>query len=101
MYRTEAESSESGVEVRMMKASQIGKKRHPKRPRKDGLGTKQDPRDKESTQEKKLTDEAMMSIACDDIAMDTIVAALRGEEPYPGMVMELPYAVGRAMLHIE
>ena len=61
----------------------------------------QDPRDKESTREKKLTDEAMMNIVCNDIATDTTAVALRGEEPYPGSVMDLPYAGLRAMLCIK
>ena len=100
-YKTEAESSESEVEVMMTKTFQIGGKRQPKLPRKEGLGTQQDPQDKTSAQEKKLTDEAMMNIACDNIARETTAAALRGEELYSDTVMELPYVGLRAMLCIK
>ena len=91
-HKTEAESSESEAEAMMIRTFQIGEKRQLKRPRKDGLGTKQDTRYKESARQKKLTDEVMMNIACDDIATETTAAALRGEEPYSDTVMELPYA---------
>ena len=84
-----------------MKRFQIGGKRQPKLPRKEGHGTQQDARDKMSVREKKLVNEAMMNIACDDIAMETTVAALRGEEPYSDTVMELPYVGSRAILHIK
>ena len=70
LYETEAESSESEEEARMMKTFQIGEKRQPKRHRKDKSGTRQDPRDNKSAYEKKLTDEAMMNIAWDDIDGD-------------------------------
>ena len=46
-------------------------------------------------------DEAMMNIACDDIATETTAVALRGEEPYSDKVMELPYEGSRAMLRIK
>ena len=51
--------------------------------------------DKEN-QEKKLADEVMMNIACDEIMTDTTAAALMGEAPYPDTVMELLYAGSRA-----
>ena len=85
----------------MRKTFQIGEKRQPRQPWQQGLGTKQDPQDKESTREKKLTDEAMMNIVCDGIATDTTAATLREEVTYTGTVMELPYAGLRAMLHIK
>ena len=43
----------------------------------------------------------MMNIVCDDIAINTTAMALRGEDPPPGPVMELPYAGSRAMLWIK
>ena len=46
-------------------------------------------------------DEVMMNIIYNEIVTDSTVVALRGEEPYPGTVMELPYAGSRAMLCIE
>ena len=85
----------------MMETFQIGEKRQPKRPWKDVLGTNQDPRDKTSAREKKLTDEAIMNIACDNITTETTAAALRGEEPYSDTVMELPYVGSWAMLRIK
>ena len=65
------------------------------------MGTGQDLGGKTSACEKKLTNEAMMNITCDDIVMETKVTVLRGEKPYSIMIMELPYAGYRAMLHIK
>ena len=96
----EAESSKSKAEAMMMRTFQIGEKRQPKRPQKNGLKAKQDLWDKEGHEEK-LMDEAMMNITCNEIATDTTAAALGGEAPYPDTVMELPYAGSRAMLRIK
>ena len=78
----------------------MGEKPPPKRPQKNGVGTKQDMGDKEH-QEKRLTDEAMVDIACDEIVTDTTAVALRGEAPYPDTVTKLPYAGSQAVLRIQ
>ena len=65
------------------------------------MGTRQDPQEESKVREKKLMDEAMMNIACDDIATETTAVALRGEEPYSDKIMELPYEGSRAMLRIK
>ena len=100
-HKTEAESSKPEAEAKMMETFKIGGKRQPKPPQKEELGTQQDPRDKIIAREKKVTDKAMINIACDDIATETTAVALRGEEPYSDSVMEFPYEGSRAMLHIK
>ena len=100
-YKTEAESSESEAETMMTNMFQLGEARPPKRYQKIKHEPKLDSGDEERTRKKKLMDEVMMNIVCDDIAMHTIAMVLRGEEPPPGPVMELPYMGSRAMLWIK
>ena len=80
---------------------QLGEKKSLKRSQKVKQKKMPDPGEEGIIRQMKLTDEAMMNIICDDIVTNTIATALRGEDPPPGPIMELPYAGSQAMLWIK
>ena len=49
-------------------------------------------------EKKRMTDEAMMNMVCDDLAGGTTKAALKGGGPRGHRLLDLPYVGSKAML---
>ena len=103
----EAESSGSEAEEEMIKKFQLGEHKEAKWRKRETNGSqesrgedKADPGE-EGGRKKRLADEAVMNIVCDDIPTNATKAVLGGGGPPSGPTMELSYEGSRAMLRIK
>ena len=96
------ESSESEAETEMTHMFQLGEMRRKlKISRKVEQKEMPDLGEEGGTRKKKLVDEAMINIVCDNIATNTTSTALRQEDLPSGPIMKLRYAGSWAILRIK